>query len=61
VITGPERKAKVNVIYNSYVDIEDSRGVIVEGIYDKEKNLIIASKLMTKCPSKYEAKEEMEK
>lgn len=57
-IRGLDPKIIVNVIANTPKpdSFAEGNGVIVEGIYDKARNLIIASKLMTKCPSKYEAK-----
>ena len=57
-VRGLDPKVTVNVVANTLKPdaFEDGKGVIIEGIYDKAKNLIIASKLMTKCPSKYEAK-----
>jgi len=57
-IRGLDPKVTVNVIANTLKpdSFEDGKGVIIEGIYDKAQNLIIVSKLMTKCPSKYEAK-----
>jgi cytochrome c-type biogenesis protein CcmE len=60
-IRGIDSKVTVNVIANTLKpdSFGEGKGVIVEGIYDQAKNLIIASRLMTKCPSKYEAKGEM--
>ncbi|MBM3234985.1 cytochrome c maturation protein CcmE [Candidatus Poribacteria bacterium] len=57
-VRGLDPKVTVNVIANTLKpdSFTDGKGVIIEGIYDKAKNLIIASKLMTKCPSKYEEK-----
>lgn len=57
-IRGLDPKVTVNVIANTLKpdSFEEGKGVIIEGVYDKAKNLIIASKLMTKCPSKYEEK-----
>jgi cytochrome c-type biogenesis protein CcmE len=57
-IRGLDPKVTVNVIANTLKpdSFGDGKGVIIEGIYDQAQNLIIASKLMTKCPSKYEAK-----
>jgi len=33
----------------------ESVPVIAEGVYDSNKNLLVAYSLLTKCPSKYEA------
>ena len=50
----------VNVIYSDKLrpdNFKDGGTVFVEGVYDAQKNLIVASKLQTKCASKYEAAE----
>jgi cytochrome c-type biogenesis protein CcmE len=50
----------VNVIYADKLrpdNFKDGGPVFVEGVYDAQKNLIVASKLQTKCASKYEAAE----
>ena len=56
-IRGLDRKIKVNVLAHIVKPdaFEEGKGVIIEGIYDKERNLILASKILTKCPSKYES------
>lgn len=48
----------VNVYYEGIVPdaFKEGVGVIVEGSYNSDKNLINADVLLTKCPSKYEAK-----
>ena len=53
-----EGKAKVNVIYANKLrpdNFKDGGNVFVEGKYDTKQNLIVASKVQTKCASKYEA------
>lgn len=55
-----ETAATVNVIYKDRLkpdNFTDGGSVFVEGKYDSEQNLIVASKLMTKCASKYEGAE----
>ena len=55
-----EGKAKVNVIYANRLrpdNFKDGGNVFIEGRYDAKQNLIVASKLQTKCASKYEAAE----
>ena len=55
-----EGVGKVNVIYSNKLrpdNFKDGGTVFVEGVYDAQKNLIVASKLQTKCASKYEAAE----
>ena len=50
-------KVKVNVIYANKLrpdNFNDGGPVLVEGVYDAKQNLILASKLQTKCASKYE-------
>ena len=50
----------VNVIYSDKLrpdNFKDGGPVFVEGVYDAQKNLVVASKLQTKCASKYEAAE----
>lgn len=50
----------VNVIYKDRLkpdNFTDGGSVFVEGKYDATQNLIVASKLMTKCASKYEGAE----
>jgi len=36
----------------------ENQTVVIEGRYEPDKNLIIASKIMTQCPSKYESDKE---
>ena len=56
-------KKVINAIYNGVVpdafkpDVE----VVIEGVYDKEKNLFQAVTLLAKCPSKYSAEIEEQK
>ena len=54
-----EGKAKVDVIYASLKpdNFKDGGPVSVEGNYSAAQNLIVATKLQTKCASKYEAAE----
>lgn len=55
-----ETSARVNVIYKDRLkpdNFTDGGSVFVEGRYNSTENLIIASKLMTKCASKYEGAE----
>ena len=52
--------ATVNVIYKDRLkpdNFTDGGSVFVEGKYNATQNLIVASKLMTKCASKYEGAE----
>ena len=52
--------AKVNVIYANRLkpdNFKDGGNVFVEGVYDAKQNLVVASKLQTKCASKYESAE----
>lgn len=53
-------KANVNVIYADKLkpdNFKDGGNVFVQGKYNATENLIVASKLQTKCASKYEAAE----
>ena len=55
-----ETTATVNVIYENQLkpdNFKDGGSVFVEGRYHASQNLIVASKLMTKCASKYESAE----
>ncbi|MCY4404572.1 MAG: cytochrome c maturation protein CcmE [Candidatus Poribacteria bacterium] len=54
-----EGTEKVNVIYNRLKpdNFIDGGNVFVEGKYDAQQNLIVATKLTTKCASKYEGAE----
>ena len=55
-----ESAATVNVIYKDRLkpdNFTDGGSVFIEGKYDATQNLIVASKLMTKCASKYEGAE----
>ncbi len=55
-----ESEATVNVIYKDRLKPDnfiDGGSVFVEGRYNATENLIVASKLMTKCASKYEGAE----
>ena len=55
-----ETAATVNVIYKDRLkpdNFTDGGSVFVEGKYDATQNLIVASKLMTKCASKYDGAE----
>ena len=55
-----ETAATVNVIYKDRLkpdNFTDGGSVFVEGKYDATQNLIVATKLMTKCASKYEGAE----
>jgi cytochrome c-type biogenesis protein CcmE len=49
--------ARMNVVYSGSVPdaLEIGTGVILEGTYDATSNTFNAQKLLTKCPSKYEA------
>ncbi len=52
-----ETEATVNVIYEDRLkpdNFKDGGSVFVEGRYDATQNLVVATKLMTKCASKYE-------
>ena len=53
-----EGNETVNVLYVKRLkpdNFVDGGSVFVEGRYDAAQNLIVATKLMTKCASKYEA------
>ena len=55
-----ETEATVNVIYMDQLkpdNFTDGGSVFVEGRYDATQNLVVATKLMTKCASKYEGAE----
>ena len=55
-----ESAATVNVIYKDRLkpdNFVDGGSVFVEGRYDASENRIVATKLMTKCASKYEGAE----
>ena len=50
----------VNVIYENQLkpdNFKDGGSVFVEGRYDATQNLVVATKLMTKCASKYDGAE----
>lgn len=52
-----EGSESVNVLYANRLkpdNFVDGGSVFVEGRYDAAQNLIVATKLMTKCASKYE-------
>jgi cytochrome c-type biogenesis protein CcmE len=51
-------KEKIAVVYDGLKPdaFADGREVVVEGAYHHEDRALHASKLVTKCPSKYEAK-----
>lgn len=58
-IRDSQRKAAIAVVYREGLKpdtFKEGEGVVVEGRYDPVTQTIVASKLMTKCPSKYEAK-----
>jgi cytochrome c-type biogenesis protein CcmE len=55
-----DSKAEVNVLYANRIkpdNFKDGGNVFVQGRYNAAENLIVASKLQTKCASKYEAVE----
>lgn len=55
-----EAETTVNVVYEDRLkpdNFKDGGSVFVEGAYDAEKNLVVATKVMTKCASKYEGAE----
>lgn len=55
-----ETTATVNVIYENQLkpdNFKDGGSVFVEGKYDATQNLVVATKLMTKCASKYDGAE----
>lgn len=55
-----ESKGEVNVLYANRIKPDnfiDGGNVFVQGKYNAAENLIVASKLQTKCASKYEAAE----
>jgi len=50
-------KEAVNVVYDGLMPdaFADGRDVVVEGTFTHSDHTLLASKLVTKCPSKYEA------
>ena len=58
-VADKDEQAKVQVIYTGIKpdSFKEGEGVVIEGTYDYQNRRIHATKLMTKCPSKYEAKE----
>lgn len=55
-LAGKEDKQSIKVIYKNGTipnNFQEEKGVVVEGIYSQAEQLIYATKLMTKCPSKY--------
>ncbi len=58
-IREPKGSATVNVVYTNLKpdNFTDGGNVFVEGKYDAAKNLVVATKLTTKCASKYEEAE----
>jgi cytochrome c-type biogenesis protein CcmE len=50
-------KAEVSVLYAGLMPdaFADGREVVVEGTYHQDRRVLEATKLVTKCPSKYEA------
>ena len=50
-------KEKIAVVYSGLMPdaFGDGREVVVEGTYHQDRRVLEASKLVTKCPSKYEA------
>jgi cytochrome c-type biogenesis protein CcmE len=50
-------KEEVAVLYAGLMPdaFADGREVVVEGTYYQDRRILEASKLVTKCPSKYEA------
>ena len=58
VVRDREGQSQVNVIYADRLkpdNFKEGGNVFIEGKYDAERNLITASKLTTKCASKYDA------
>jgi cytochrome c-type biogenesis protein CcmE len=57
-IKGPQI---LNVVYKGAPpDLIEEEGVtlVAEGSYDKKQNIFVSQKLLVKCPSKYEKKED---
>jgi len=50
-------REKVSVVYAGLMPdaFAEGREVVVEGTYQQDRRVLQASKLVTKCPSKYEA------
>ena len=50
-------KESVNIVYEGLMPdaFADGRDVVVEGIFRHTDHTLLASKLVTKCPSKYES------
>ena len=55
---GKDGKEQIAVVYEGLMPdaFADGREVVVEGAYRHHDKALYASKLVTKCPSKYEAK-----
>jgi len=55
---GKDGKETIAVVYEGLMPdaFADGREVVVEGAYRQDDRALHASKLVTKCPSKYEAK-----
>ena len=53
-----DRGKYIEVFYEGIIPdaFKDEVGVIVEGSFNREKNLLKAEVLLAKCPSKYESK-----
>ena len=56
---GDKAGYKMSVIYSGSIPdaLEIGASVILEGSYNPQNNTFTASKLLTKCPSKYEAED----
>ena len=54
---GDKAGSKMSVVYSGSIPdaLEIGASVILEGSYNPANNTFIANKLLTKCPSKYEA------
>ena len=55
-----ETEATVNVFYKDHLkpdNFKDGGSVFVEGKYEAAQNRVVATKVMTKCASKYEGAE----
>ncbi len=52
-----DNDASLRVFYKGTLSssFEPGKDLVVQGVYDKDRKLLVASDLMYKCPSKYES------
>ena len=53
-----KRDRELDVAYSGILPdtMQEEQELVVEGVFDTKKSLFNASEILTKCPSKYEAK-----